>query len=173
MAIYSLLESDSHLLKFPLEGVSEECDRQKLQDDLIETMKNFHGLGLSANQVGIQERVFVMYTKFEEREATACFNPKITHYGEAEVIMEEGCLSFPGLWLKVKRPYNIFVSYENVEGELIEEPMKDMEARIFQHEYDHMEGTDFTNRVSKLRIQMAKKRRDKQLKKSNRIKDLA
>ena len=106
---------------------------------------------------------------FEKREAIACFNPKITYYGEQEVFMDEGCLSYPGLWLKVKRPYNIFVNYENVEGELIEEPMKDMEARIFQHEMDHMEGKDFTSHVSKLRMDMAKKRQQKQHKKIRRM----
>ena len=115
--MYKLIESDNPILKVPLSGVSEDCDRQKLQDELIETMKNFKGLGLSANQVGLMERVFVMYTNFEKREATACFNPKITYYGEQEVFMDEGCLSYPGLWLKVKRPYNIFVNYEN--GEII------------------------------------------------------
>jgi peptide deformylase len=169
MAVIKLIDSDNPILKVPLSGVSEGCDRQKLQDDLIETMKNFKGLGLSANQVGIMERVFVMYTNFEEREATGCFNPKITHYGDADVFMDEGCLSYPGLWLKVKRPYNIFVEYENVEGELIEEPMKDMESRIFQHEMDHMEGKDFTSHVSKLRMDMAKKRQQKQHKKIRRM----
>lgn len=169
MAVFKLVESDSHLLKEPLLKVSEDCDRQKLQDDLLETMKNFKGLGLSANQIGTMERVFVMYTNFEKREATACFNPQITHYGTEEVFMDEGCLSYPGLWLRVKRPYNIFVTYENVEGELIEEPMKDMEARIFQHEMDHMEGKDFTSHVSKLRMDMARKRQQKQHKKIRRM----
>ena len=65
MAVFKLVESDSHLLKEPLLKVSEDCDRQKLQDDLLETMKNFKGLGLSANQIGTIERVFVMYTNFE------------------------------------------------------------------------------------------------------------
>jgi peptide deformylase len=169
MAVFKLVDSDSHLLKEPLLKVSEDCDRKQLQDDLIETMKNFKGLGLSANQIGTMERVFAMYINFEKREAIACFNPKITYYGEQEVFMDEGCLSYPGLWLKVKRPYNIFVNYENVEGELIEEPMKDMEARIFQHEMDHMEGKDFTSHVSKLRMDMAKKRQQKQHKKIRRM----
>ena len=167
--MYKLIESDNPILKVPLSGVSEDCDRQKLQDDLIETMKGWKGLGLSANQVGIMERAFVMYINFEKREATGCFNPKITYYGEQEVFMDEGCLSYPGLWLKVKRPYNIFVEYENVKGELVEEPMKDMEARIFQHEMDHMEGKDFTEHVSRLRMDMAKKRQKKQHDKIRRM----
>ena len=171
--IYKLIENENAVLQVPLSGVSEECSRHELEQDLIATMKNFNGLGLSANQVGIMEKIFVMYTNFDDREAEGIFNPKILTYGERMVFMEEVCLSYPGLWLKVKRPYDIVVEYENAKSERIERPLKDMESRIFQHEMDHMNGKNFTDLVSKLRLQMAKKRRDKQLKKSNRIKGLA
>ena len=133
-------------------------------------MKNFKGLVLSANQVGLMERVFVMYTNFEKREATACFNPKITYYGEQEVFMDEGCLSYPGLWLKVKRPDGIEVQYEDKSGEIQHQAMFGLECRIFLHEYDHMEGTDFTKKVSKIKLDRAKKRQSKMLKKSKLLK---
>jgi peptide deformylase len=169
MAIYKLIDSDNTILRVSLSGVSEDCDREKLQEDLIETMKNFNGLGLSASQCGIMERVFVMYSDFDKREGIACFNPKILDYSKEEVIMEEGCLSYPGLWLKVKRAHNILVEFEDSKGDKKEIPLRDVASRVFQHEMDHMDGTDFTQKVSKLKLDMAKKRRAKQSKKSKRI----
>ena len=181
MAVIKLIDSDNPILKVPLSGVSEGCDRQKLQDDLIETMKNFKGLGLSANQVGIMERVFVMYSDVMKGEIIACFNPIIITESDEEIMMDEGCLSYPGLWLKVKRPDGIEVTYEDENGEKQEKAMFGLTCRVFQHEYDHMQGLDFTKKVSKLRLNMAKKRQIKQmtkigrspLKKANNFKDLA
>ena len=80
--------------------------------------------------------------------------------------MDEGCLTYPGLWLKVKRPDGIEVTYEDENGEKQERAMFGLECRIFQHEYDHMIGTNFTKKVSKLRLDMARKRQKKQAKKS-------
>ena len=166
MAIYQLVKNNNPLLTIPLSAVSGGVDREQIKNDLIETMKNFSGIGLSANQVGIMERVFVMYGDFAKREAIACFNPKITYKSEEEDFMEEGCLSYPGLWLKLKRPNWIEVEYENENGEQIKNKFVGLEARVFQHEYDHMEGTNFTKKVSRLRLTRAKKRQKKQLKKS-------
>ena len=77
MAIHQLIKNDHLLLTIPLSGVSEDADREQIKNDLIETMKNFSGVGLSANQVGIMERVFVIYGDFNKREVVVCFNPKI------------------------------------------------------------------------------------------------
>ena len=158
MSVYKLLENKNPILSIPLSGISKECDRKQLKDDLIETMKEFNGIGLSANQVGIMERVFVMYDNFEKRESTACFNPKILHESKEQIFMDEGCLSWPGLWLKIKRPVWVEVEYEDENGERIENKFTNLEARVFLHELDHMEGSDFTKRVSRLRFDRAKKR---------------
>ena len=83
--------------------------------------------------------------------------------------MDEGCLTYPGLWIKVRRAKDIACSYEDENGELNEVQMFGLEARIFQHEYDHMEGTNFTNHVSKLKLDMAKKRLSKVTKKSQKL----
>lgn len=166
MTIHKLIESNHPTLYIPLDKVSDGCDRKQLKEDLIETMKDLNGMGLSANQVGIMERAFVMYDNFEKRETAACFNPKIIHESEEQIIMEEGCLSYPGLWLKVKRPVWVEVKYENENGEQIWNKFTDLEARVFLHEFDHMEGTDFTKRVSRLRLDRAKKRQKKMAKKS-------
>ena len=165
MAIHRLIESDNLLLKIPLSNVSEEADRKQIKEDLFETMEHYKGIGLSGNQVGIMERVFSMYSDFAKREKIICFNPKITFASETEEFMDEGCLSFPGLWLKVKRPSWIEVEYEDENGEVIKDTFTDLNARVFQHEMDHMEGLDFTKKVSRLRLDRARKRVSKQRKK--------
>jgi peptide deformylase len=80
--------------------------------------------------------------------------------------MDEGCLTWPGLWLKVERSEGIRCVYNDVDGELVQVEMHGLESRIFQHEYDHMEGTNFTQRVSKLKLNMAQRRAAKMKKKS-------
>ena len=166
MAIYPLLQNDSLALTISLSGCSEDLDRKELKDNLIETMKNFHGIGLSASQCGVMERVFVMYSNVRKDEIIACFNPQILSEGTEMVLMDEGCLTYPGLWLKVRRPDHINCSFEDENGDLQEVSMMGLECRIFQHEMDHMEGTNFTNRVSKLKLDMGKKRAAKMKKKS-------
>ena len=166
MAIFKLIENTNPALTIPLSGCSEDMNRQEMKDNLIETMEHFNGIGLSANQCGIMERVFVMYSDVKKKEIIACFNPKIITESDEEVFMDEGCLTYPGLWLKVKRPDGIEVTYEDENGEKQERAMFGLEGRIFQHEYDHMEGTNFTQKVSKLRLDMARKRQKKQAKKS-------
>ena len=165
MAIHRLIESDNLLLTIPLSIVNKDADRKKIKEDLFETMDHYKGIGLSGNQVGIMERVFVMYIFFSVREKIICLNPKITLASETHLFMDEGCLSYPGLWLKVKRPSWIEVEYEDENGEVIKDTFTDLTARVFQHEMDHMEGLDFTKKVSRLRLDRAKKRVIKQRKK--------
>ena len=166
MAIYTLLEKDNTVLTIPLSGCSENLDRAELKENLIETMKEYHGVGLSANQCGVMERVFVMYSDVKKDEIIACFNPQILSEGTEMIIMDEGCLTWPGLWLKVRRPDHISCSFEDENGDLHKVTMMGLECRIFQHEMDHMQGTNFTKRVSKLKLDMGKKRAAKQKKKS-------
>ena len=166
MAIYTLLENDNAVLTVPLSGCSEDLDRKELKENLIETMKNFLGIGLSANQCGIMERAFVMYSDVKKQEIIACFNPRIISEGTETVTMDEGCLTWPGIWLKIKRPDHINCSFEDENGEINNVTMMGLECRIFQHEMDHMEGTNFTERASRLKMNMAKKRAAKMKKKS-------
>ena len=167
--IYKLIENDSIVLTVPLSGCSKNLDRKELKDILIETMKEYQGIGLSANQCGVMERVFVFYENFIERKAVACFNPKIVDASKVEVLMQEGCLTYPGLWLKLRRPEWIQVEFEDEDGKMRERKYSNLEGRIFQHEMDHMEGSNFTKLASKLKLGMSMKRRDKQLKKSQLI----
>ena len=168
--ICTLIESTNPLLRIKLSECSSDLDREKVESQLIDSMKHYQGIGLSANQVGIMERVFVMYSDVKKGEIIYCFNPKIVTQSDNEIVIEEGCLSYPGLWLKVKRPDGIEVEYEDKNGELQSKAMFGLECRIFLHEYDHMEGTDFTKKVSKIKLDRAKKRQSKMLKKSKLLK---
>jgi peptide deformylase len=92
MAIYPLVEVKNPILAIPLSGCSEELDRKELKENLVETMKEFRGIGLSANQVGVMERVFVMYSDVNKDETIARFNPLVTSTGLYNMLIDEGCL---------------------------------------------------------------------------------
>ena len=169
--ICKLIEAENPIMKVRLSGCSPDLDRDDVEEKLLDSMKNYNGIGLSANQIGIMERVFVMYSDVKKRETITCFNPEIVTKSDTEILMEEGCLTYPGLWLKVKRPDGIEVEYEDKNGELQSKAMFGLECRIFLHEYDHMEGTDFTKKVSKIKLDRAKKRQSKMLKKSKLLKN--
>ena len=161
-----LIPNNHPSLRQRLQVCSEDLDRQKMKDDLTACMEKNNGVGLSANQVGIDERVFVMYSDVKEKEIIACFNPFITEYSKETIKMDEGCLTWPGIWLLVERPEGIVCNFEDETGEHIQVTMHGLEARSFQHEYDHMEGTNFTRKVSRLKLDMARKRAAKMKKKS-------
>ena len=164
--IYKLIEAENPIMKVRLSGCSPDLDRDEIERKLIDSMEHYQGIGLSANQIGIMERVFVMYSDVKKRETIICFNPKVTIYSDTKILMDEGCLTYPGLWLKVKRSDNVGVQYEDKTGEIQYQSMLGLECRIFLHEYDHMEGTDFTQQVSKLKLKRAQKRLSKVQKRS-------
>ena len=167
--ICKLIEAENPIMKVRLSGCSPDLDRDDVEEKLLDSMKNYNGIGLSANQIGIMERVFVMYSDVKKRETITCFNPEIVTKSDTEILMEEGCLTYPGLWLKVKRPDGIEVQYEDKSGEIQNQAMFGLECRIFLHEYDHMEGTNFTQKVSKIKLNRALKRRSKMVKRSKLV----
>jgi peptide deformylase len=125
--------------------------RQEELIDLVnrmgQKMLRYQGVGLSANQVGIKGRIFVMRTA---PQITACINPRIVDASEEKVLIEEGCLSFPGLHVRIKRPAHIRVRYQTVTGETITEKLTGLTARVFQHELDHLNGINFIDRAGSL-----------------------
>ena len=167
--ICKLIEAKNPIMKVRLSGCSPDLDRDDVEEKLLDSMKNYNGIGLSANQIGIMERVFVMYSDVKKRETITCFNPEIVTKSDTEILMDEGCLTYPGLWLKVKRPDGIEVQYEDKSGEIQHQAMFGLECRIFLHEYDHMEGTNFTQKVSKIKLNRALKRRSKMVKRSKLV----
>ena len=142
-----LIPSDDKLLHEKIVKCSYNLDRGKLSYTLTENMFHHNGVGLSANQIGIKERAFVMISDMESQDTLTCFNPKIVKESKEMVTMEEGCLSYPELFLNIARPETIVVKYEDEGKELHKIKLTGFIARIFQHEYDHMEGIDFTQRT--------------------------
>ena len=144
--IKKLIPSEDPLLHKKIKNCSYNLDRSKLSYTLNENMFHHNGVGLSANQIGIEERVFVMISDMELQETITCFNPKIIKESKDKVVMEEGCLSYPELFLEISRPSSVIVKYEDESKELYKTKLTGYISRIFQHEYDHMEGIDFTQR---------------------------
>ena len=142
-----LIPSNDKLLHEKIVKCSYNLDRGKLSYTLTENMFHHNGVGLSANQIGIKERAFVMISDIESQDTLTCFNPKIVKESKEMVTMEEGCLSYPELYLEIDRPETIVVKYEDEGKELHKIKLTGFIARIFQHEYDHMEGIDFTQRT--------------------------
>ena len=142
-----LIPSNDKLLHEKIVKCSYNLDRGKLSYTLTENMFHHNGVGLSANQIGIKERAFVMISDMESQDTLTCFNPKIVKESKEMVSMEEGCLSYPELFLDIARPETIVVKYEDEGKELHKIKLTGFIARIFQHEYDHMEGIDFTQRT--------------------------
>jgi peptide deformylase len=123
---------------------------------LFQKMGDLGGIGLSANQLGLDMQVFVMANN--DDKGIYIFNPQIIETSKQEVTFKEGCLSYPGIFLYIKRPLEIKAKYYNEFGEENVVVYRGLTARVFQHEYDHMMGTDFTRKVSKFKLNLAKKK---------------
>jgi len=134
---------------------------------LVETCKLNKGIGLSANQCGFKHRVFVMGAG---DEYVAFFNPKVVSMSDEMALMDEGCLSYPLLSLKINRPKEIMVEYQDFNGQIRNTKLTGISARCFLHELDHMNGIVYTSRVKPLAFQMAMKKRDKLFKMLNKMK---
>ena len=145
--IKELVEPKHQLFHHRINSCSYNLDRHHLSRVLIDNMIHHNGIGISANQIGIWERAFAMVRDLEHQEVMVCFNPRIIKSYTEEVEMEEGCLSYPELFLKIKRPDKIVVKYEDEDKKTHKIKLEGLASRVFQHEYDHMEGIDFTQRT--------------------------
>ena len=170
--IYKLLEAGSPSLNVKLpditfEELKEKHDLtpQEFFDNMKGTMAAMRGIGLSANQCGLSVRAFVMYTDLQNNTIEVFFNPKVIWESEDSEYFSEGCLTFPFLFLNLKRPKTLEFEYMDINGEQKKGKFTGLTARIFQHEYDHMEGRNFTMLASRLKLEMAQKKAAKKLKK--------
>ena len=169
--IYTLIESKHPLLHSPLPEITADTEpenRKEILDNMIETMKHYGGIGLSANQVGLALRMFVFG---DNKHYIPCFNPRIIAYSDKKVPMEEGCLTYPGLFVKIIRPEWVTVTFEDENRELHEETFRDLLARVFQHEYDHMEGIDFRNLAGRLSLDMAQRKVKRAIRKMKKMQE--
>ena len=130
-------------------------------DEMIVTMRNAKGIGLAANQVGIDKRFFVLEI---EDKIKKIINPEILEFSEEVIEIEEGCLSLPGIYKKAIRPRVIKVKYWNEKGEEVTEEMEELWARAFQHELDHLDGILFIDKISPMSKRLISKKLE-QLKK--------
>jgi peptide deformylase len=152
------------VLRKVAEPITNEYPKLKeLIDNMFETMHNADGVGLAAPQVGLPIRLFVIdLDAFREDKPeladfkVAMINPEMLEMSEDGVQAEEGCLSIPGIHESVERSKTIKIKY--VDSDFVEhiEVFQDFKARVIQHEYDHLEGNLFTDKVSPLRRQLIK-----------------
>ena len=168
-AEFKLISPEADILNKPLPEFKDEIlpegfTRTKIAEDLFVAMKQFGGIGLSANQVGLPYRMFVT----EGDPGFACFNPRITAHAGDEVLLEEGCLSYPGLYIKKKRPQIIRVRFFSPTGQPVVKRFSGMTSRIFQHEMEHMDGENYLEGVNNLVLQRAKRKQEILLRKVRR-----
>tara|TARA_Y100000310_G_scaffold281625_1_gene302223 strand:+ start:150 stop:731 length:582 start_codon:yes stop_codon:yes gene_type:complete len=167
--IYKLLDPKHPMVQTKMTPWTETNgsleDRKEFTKDMVETMRHYGGIGMSSNQVGYASRMFVWG---DNNNYIACFNPKITDESETKIPIEEGCLSYPGLFVKIYRPDRISVEFEDEDGVVHTDDLGGIECRVFQHEMDHMDGIDFTKRASKMSLDIAKRKRKRGLLKLKR-----
>ena len=159
--------SETPILKINLEGndilrhamaetdLKQNFEWDKIADLMHWTMTKANGLGLAANQVNVDIRMFVMYGN------KTFINPRITAVSNETQMNEEGCLSFPNLFLKIRRPRVIELEWYNEKLEKQVDRFADMWAQCIQHEIDHLDGKLFIDYASKLKLDMARKRQSK------------
>lgn len=143
-------------------------DLQALIENMFETMHKADGVGLAAPQVGLPIRLLVIDLEaFREDKPeladfkVAMINPEMLEFGDDKETAEEGCLSVPGIHENVSRSKTIKIKYLDADFNEHIEFFDGFKARVVQHEYDHLEGNLFTDKVSPLRRQMIKSKLDK------------
>ena len=126
----------------------------KIANQMMDTMIKAPGVGLAANQVGILKQIITINFEDKENDKRAnyiLFNPSIIEYSEEKVIMEEGCLSLPEQYADIERPKKIFLEYIDENQKNIKKEIDGYEARILQHEIDHLSGILFVDYLSSLK----------------------
>jgi peptide deformylase len=141
------------ILEYPDPGLKEHArplgqaggrHLRTLVKRMTRAMREAPGIGLAATQVGVQERVIVYEI---EDEVTALVNPEIVDSSEECTVEEEGCLSFPGLVVPIERPSRVVCRAMDVEGEPVTVDADELEARVIQHEIDHLDGVLIIDRA--------------------------
>ena len=157
---YTLIDNSDPILKEKTEPFNfddPQISPELLASRLGETMINNHGIGLAAPQVGIPLSVFVVGDPDNRESVISMFTPNIVDTFSEDVYYEEGCLSFPGLYIKIKRPGAIRVRFTDMNGETTTTKYSGMTARTIQHEYDHLQGTLYQTRANRIHRDRAMK----------------
>jgi len=151
-------------------------DPYELSEGLHKLRKEGAGIGLAAPQVGINTQVLVIGMGNFETEGVddydqVFFNPTVVETNTEQMYMVEGCLSFPNLFVKVKRPTEIILKWDTEEGSECEEKFVGMTSRILQHEIDHLNGITFLQRANRFHLQKAQKNRKLSERRRNKIEE--
>ena len=156
--IVNILKYGSSAIRKNSVEITNDDNLVEIVKNLFDTLKKDGGLGLAAPQIGILKRIFLMDTSplnkddpEIEKVEQAFINPEILERSSETINYEEGCLSIPGIYEIVERPAKIKVRYQDSFFNTIEKELDGMQARIFQHEYDHLDGILFIDRLSLLR----------------------
>ncbi len=148
MAILEIKKYNDSVLREKCQEVKEVDDEiRKIIDDMKETMKENKGVGLAAPQVGIKKRIIVLDLDFIKQGEFELVNPKIIQKSRETEIEEEGCLSFPNVFLKIRRSKNIVAEAQDRNGGKIRIEASGFLARVLQHEIDHLDGILFFDRL--------------------------
>jgi peptide deformylase len=133
----------------PITSFDDEL--KQLARGMLDLMYETKGVGLAAPQVGVNRRLMVFNAEGDpekpEFETILC-NPRVVRKAKSKVSAEEGCLSFPGIYAQVERPEDIVILAQDVNGDEFEMALDDWAARVFQHEFDHLEGVLFIDRFT-------------------------
>lgn len=163
--MYQLVKEAAKVLRTPpleFDFENPTHDPKEVEKDLAEAMEKFGGLGLSANQVGVDVRMFVMRT---QDGIQGFFNPELTRVSQETDLLKEGCLSFPDIYLMIKRSKVVEMKYFDADGKEHITSLDGLGARCVQHEIDHLNGIVFLQRASKLKLERALKSRPKERRK--------
>ena len=160
------LVKESHpILSLNMPEVPAGTNLEALTKDMFLIMWSNGGIGLAAPQVGIALRVFIMGP--QEGPHYVCINPEILEEGPEEM-GPEGCLSYPALWLNIRRPAWVRARYQTLDGQTVEQRFEGLLARCYVHELDHLNGQTFDKLSSALSLKLAKARQQKKLRKLKR-----
>lgn len=152
MAIYPITVYGDKILRKVVQQVKDIDDKTiKEIKSMFSTMRHAHGMGLAANQVGIDKSIFVIDISpiegYEKLKPIVMINPKIVLSSEENELFEEGCLSVPNINAEVERPSMIKIVYFDTDMKEITLETDKLLARVIQHEYDHLHGKFFTDRI--------------------------
>jgi len=164
--IYKLVDFYDPILReptvpFKFESIEDNKRAHYMAFSMAETLSRLEGLGLSANQVGLKERVCAINMG---NEIWTMFNPEIVSHSMVPSSYQEGCLSYPGLYLKVDRWETITVKFQAINGGWVQQTFSGMTAVCIQHELDHLDGILYTDKVSRIKLEQAKKKVKKNVK---------
>ena len=158
----------------PTDFFKDQLGQGQFLNRMFNFLKQTGGVGLAAPQIGLGYKFFIM--DVPKWGTQICINPKIITISEETIIVTEGCLSYPGLRLSLRRPEVVEVEYHDHRGHLIKTTLRDYPARVFQHELDHVNGVVFSDLVSSMKLNIAKRKvkaNVKKIKKAGRLPRMA